>query len=93
MAKQLAVTKTKMDEEPIPWLILSVTAAAFFSMAAVMTLPFPFLVFMIHHYDVGKPTDAAFYAGIMASAFFLGGGLLSYSTPCLNHTNTYTNNW
>eukprot|EP00730_Choanoeca_flexa_P018049 TRINITY_DN8752_c0_g1_i1.p1 TRINITY_DN8752_c0_g1~~TRINITY_DN8752_c0_g1_i1.p1 ORF type:complete len:516 (+),score=85.86 TRINITY_DN8752_c0_g1_i1:127-1674(+) len=60
------------------WLTLAVTAAAFFSFAAVMNLPFPFLVFMVRHFGQGSPDEAAVYAGIVASAFFLGGGLTSY---------------
>eukprot|EP00051_Salpingoeca_urceolata_P011357 m.140517 g.140517 ORF g.140517 m.140517 type:complete len:598 (+) comp17087_c0_seq2:273-2066(+) len=56
--------------------------ALYFTMlanAVTLTMPFPFLPFMVRDFGFDKPEQVGYYAGLLASSLFLGRSLCAYA--------------
>eukprot|EP00049_Salpingoeca_infusionum_P027046 m.29949 g.29949 ORF g.29949 m.29949 type:complete len:495 (-) comp9220_c1_seq1:2547-4031(-) len=66
------------DDAPVPWSGLFAVFVSLFANAISMTLPLPFLPFMVKDFGVERDEDVGYYVGAVASAMFLGRLVCSY---------------
>jgi biotin transporter BioY len=69
---------TTDGEKPVPWISLAAIFVSLTAHATSMTLPFPFLPFMVQSFGYTQPGEIGRYAGLLASALFVGRTLASF---------------
>eukprot|EP00730_Choanoeca_flexa_P015229 TRINITY_DN6945_c0_g1_i1.p1 TRINITY_DN6945_c0_g1~~TRINITY_DN6945_c0_g1_i1.p1 ORF type:complete len:495 (+),score=78.30 TRINITY_DN6945_c0_g1_i1:134-1618(+) len=65
-------------EEPVPWFQLSLLFISLAAHASTMTVPFPFLPFMVKGFGYSDDAEVGYYAGMIASAMFVGRTVASF---------------